>query len=236
MMMSRTNRYAQECELCGEVVPAGAGILRGSSGAWEVIHADGCPEADDAGESAPVVISLGEGYGGKDLPGGTVMRDPRPGEEGILYVMRTESRYVCEDGMSFGVGAESGYIYTHYARPATDEEAAPLLEREAEKKARAECRQQLQQVERQIVENGEKPDASEGLLNPEGEHYGGEPNIYGGGSWFVVGDEHIWYVRNNGMDGDDWSLNNVATGGAGAIGWRVPYSEEMAETIRQCST
>jgi len=23
------------------------------------------------------------------------------------------------------------------------------------------------------------------------------------------------------MDGDDWSVNNVATGGAGAIGWRV---------------
>ncbi|MBK7814503.1 MAG: hypothetical protein IPJ52_09450 [Rhodocyclaceae bacterium] len=37
-------------------------------------------------------------------------------------------------------------------------------------------------------------------------------------------------AQNNGMDGDNWSANNVRTGGAGAIGWRMPRTDE-AETI-----
>lgn len=52
--------------------------------------------------------------------------------------------------------------------------------------------------------------------------------IYGGGTWVVVepDEKHFWYVQNNGRDGADWSLNNVDTGGAGAIGWRVPMTDE----------
>jgi len=51
---------------------------------------------------------------------------------------------------------------------------------------------------------------------------------YGGGSWVVVEPDkkHFWYVQNNGSDGDDWSHNNVQTGGAGAIGWRAPMTEQ----------
>jgi len=61
-------------------------------------------------------------------------------------------------------------------------------------------------------------------LNPE--------NPWGGGEWWVIQPEWIWYVRNNGFDGDNWSVNNVQTGGAGAIGVRVPFSEELAAQIR----
>ncbi len=42
----------------------------------------------------------------------------------------------------------------------------------------------------------------------------------------------IWYVINNGADGDDWGANNVRTGGAGAIGRRLPWSEELEQRIR----
>ena len=38
--------------------------------------------------------------------------------------------------------------------------------------------------------------------------------------------------RNNGFDGDNWSANNIETGGAGAIGVRVPFSETLAAQIR----
>jgi len=51
------------------------------------------------------------------------------------------------------------------------------------------------------------------------------------GEWFVVGPEYIWYCQNNGSDGDDWSRNNVRTGGAGAIGWRVPRTDELAAEL-----
>jgi len=49
----------------------------------------------------------------------------------------------------------------------------------------------------------------------------------------VVGPKGIWFVRNNGADGDDWSINNVLTGGAGAIGWVVPYDKTLAEEIQR---
>jgi hypothetical protein len=42
----------------------------------------------------------------------------------------------------------------------------------------------------------------------------------------------IWYVVNNGHDGDDWSANNVRTGGAGAVGWRLPWSAELEASVR----
>lgn len=57
-------------------------------------------------------------------------------------------------------------------------------------------------------------------------------DIYGGGDWFVVGPEYPWYIQNNGMDGDNWGYNNVRTGGAGAIGYRVPASSPMTAELR----
>ena len=59
-------------------------------------------------------------------------------------------------------------------------------------------------------------------------------NIYGGGREYVIQKDegYIWKITNNGSDGADWSLNNVATGGAGAIGYRVTYTEELEDLIR----
>lgn len=56
---------------------------------------------------------------------------------------------------------------------------------------------------------------------------------YGGGTWVVIepGENYFWYVRNNGADGDDWSRNNVLTGGAGAIGYRLPMTDEARVLI-----
>ena len=52
--------------------------------------------------------------------------------------------------------------------------------------------------------------------------------LHGGGEWVVVepGEQHFWYVINRGADGDDWSHNNVMTGGAGAVGYRLPLTPE----------
>lgn len=57
--------------------------------------------------------------------------------------------------------------------------------------------------------------------------------LYGGGTWVVIepGENYFWYVRNNGADGDDWSRNNVSTGGAGAIGYRLPMTDEARVLI-----
>lgn len=57
------------------------------------------------------------------------------------------------------------------------------------------------------------------------------PNIYGGGEWFVIQDDCIWRVFNNGHDGDDWSMNFIHTGGAGAYGFKYEKTKERLEIL-----
>lgn len=57
-------------------------------------------------------------------------------------------------------------------------------------------------------------------------------NLYGGGQWWVIEDVAIWSVCNNGRDGDDWSRNNVQTGGAGAIGIRYPRDSALENVLK----
>ena len=70
----------------------------------------------------------------------------------------------------------------------------------------------------------------------EGEIVIDRTSIYGGGYWYVIGSDWIWYVKNNGADGDNWDLNNVKGFGAGGIGWRVPYNEKMAQDLRDIAS
>ena len=134
--------------------------------------------------------------------------------------------------MSFGFMdiPDGGYGWTIEARPATGEEAAPA---QAERDATAQqvgAQSVRDQISRDIMNDGEKPD---GPTKPFGDVIADTFDAHGGGDRFVIGNTHIWYVRNNGMDGDDWSLNNVQTGGAGAIGWRVPYDADLVKQLRQ---
>lgn len=114
-------------------------------------------------------------------------------------------------------------------------------QREAAKRRReapAEVRkraiaQRVKEIAHEIRESGERP---EGHNDPGGDRLFDTQDIYGGGDWFVVGPEYLWYIQNNGMDGGNWGLNNVRTGGAGAIGYRVPASSTMtAELLRLAS-
>lgn len=43
----------------------------------------------------------------------------------------------------------------------------------------------------------------------------------------------LGYGECLGMDGDNWSQNNVRTGGAGAIGWRIPFDEIISSKIKE---
>ena len=183
----------------------------------------------------------GEGYGGGHIePGTLVYRSAeRDGEKRWYVVTSCKSTYYREDGMSFGVGDEQGRVYYYIARPATEEESA---EREAQRLHQAE-----QQRLRRVVEDGirehfqwdspgaEYPWGEDGKsLIPEGEQVDViSQNLYGGGNWFVVEPDvlAIWHITNNGMDGDDWSRNNVGTGGAGAIGLRFPATPERLEIV-----
>lgn len=183
----------------------------------------------------------GEGYGGGHIePGTLVYRSAERGGEKRWYVVTScKSTYYREDGMSFGVGDEQGRVYYYSARPATEEESA---EREAQRLHQVEQQRLRRQVEDGIREHfqwdspgAEYPWGEDGRgVHPEGEQIDVAPqNLYGGGNWFVVepDGQYIWHITNNGMDGDDWSRNNVGTGGAGAIGFRFPATPERLEIV-----
>jgi len=93
--------------------------------------------------------------------------------------------------------------------------------------------QRVKEIAHEIRETGERP---EGMNDPDGDRLFDTQDIYGGGDWFVVGPEYLWHVQNNGMDGDNWSYNNVRTGGAGAIGYRVPASSPMTAELHQLAS
>ena len=86
-----------------------------------------------------------------------------------------------------------------------------------------------------IVETPPSPDGDKFHLEGEFVNNPLNPkNNYGGGEWFIISNDDIWYVRNNSRDGDKWEFNNVyVKGEAGAIGKKVPYSEELANKIRE---
>jgi len=69
------------------------------------------------------------------------------------------------------------------------------------------------------------------LEGEEVPYMGIDSRIYGGGEWFIVQEDYIWRVINNGMDGDDWSKNNIMTGGAGAIGYKFEKTARRMELL-----
>ena len=102
-------------------------------------------------------------------------------------------------------------------------EEARIRQHEAHTKsqARRNLRELAVKPEHYVHGNGLQPHGKEFVLDETG-------RLHGGGEWVVVepGEQHFWYVINRGADGDDWSHNNVMTGGAGAVGYRLPLTPE----------
>lgn len=109
-----------------------------------------------------------------------------------------------------------------------------LAEIEAQKQAdkltrerRRQARVGIEKVSQYICEHGEKPEAAE---FPTGETLLDSRNIYGSGEAFVIEpDNTIWHLIKNGMDGDNWSRNNLP----GHIAYRLPANETIAANLRQ---
>lgn len=127
-------------------------------------------------------------------------------------------------------GEKGAYVYY---REATEGERESYEQRqqkeETKRRELSSIRQSIGDVRDQIQNDGDMP---AGPVVIDGKRYMDTANAYGGGEWFEITDDAIWYVQNNGSDGDDWGRNNVRTGGAGAIGWMIPYNENIAKKIR----
>lgn len=175
-------------------------------------------------------ISGGEGYGFRPLVVGEVIRNPRPEGPRHVVVVSASKQYYREDGLSFGVGADEGHIYSGVVRPATDSESAPLRQAEERADHVQAAKTRVKALKERFTQEGERPEEPQ-LVH--GDLLLDTQNIYGGGDWWVIQPDAIWYVRNNGMDGDNWAMNNVRTGGAGAIGWKMPRDPEVEAQLRE---
>ena len=105
-----------------------------------------------------------------------------------------------------------------------------LAEKAAERQAEQERQERRAQVDRaeNMISNyichfGDRPKLDH---YPAGETLFDTFNIYGSGHMFIIEpDGAVWFVLNNGMDGDDWSRSNLP----GSIGYRLAVPEDEAE-------
>ena len=166
----------------------------------------------------------------------------RQGDAWIVYEGYGKDFRIGEDDPScYGshlLGHEGDYGCYCYYREATPAEAeAAAAERAARQAAQAAenaRRDELRAAWTQIRDTGERPDGRDNRAEGTTIYLSQrdrESIIYGSGNYLVVGEEWIWAIMQHGMDGDDWSANNVRTGGAGAIGWRIPTDAKLAARL-----
>lgn len=130
-------------------------------------------------------------------------------------MLQVSQRYWSEDGYSFGVGDEEGYVYSACCRAATDEESAALRAEEERGRQRQTARERLTALAKHVRTDGDYP--KDATLDPDGRWILSTRTIYGGGDAWYVAPGSIWYLLGNGGDGDDWSRNNHGS----EIAWRL---------------
>ena len=156
-----------------------------------------------------------------------------PNDGGVMIyngcVYRVISKEYIPDGED---EVDEEEIFEHYEVVADDitetEEGQGLLAEEAAKReAERAARARLKALIKYAKENGVE---AAGIM-PKGKDIINTFDICGSGEKLIVTDTEIWYVINNGMDGDDWSRNKILTGGAGAYGWKAPVTKEVEALI-----
>lgn len=258
-MIARIAKYSGTCAKTGLRFQPGTPIVKGTRG-WEIdfsaleqqneqndytkkeILNKNTEETQNNSGEEKIHVSVGEGYGGVPFEIGQVIKrkvydkKTKRIEEKILVVIETSKQYYEQDGMSFGVGDEVGYVYKAVCRLATKEETEQFLIKEEENRQRVEKRKMMNQGLQKLFDakNSNTPQGKNIVLKGEVVPIGKGQNIWGGGRWFVLDEdeEHVWLVINNGMDGDDWNLNNIVTNGAGAIGYRFEKTPERMEIVQ----
>ncbi|MDY6037479.1 MAG: hypothetical protein SPI74_00545 [Eubacterium sp.] len=143
------------------------------------------------------------------------------------------SYYHKDDGWSFGVMSEEWYSVkakdisdTEYGRKYLEKYLENRKWNELKSSAMTQKNIAYKSLVNEIMNNGERYAGENISLNKiKGNDIINTVDIYGGGYIIRVSDDKVWYIVENGMDGDDWSLNNISTGGAGAYGFFAEYDK-----------
>lgn len=159
------------------------------------------------------------GFSGRPAKGQKIMHN------GHAYEV-VSSYYNREDGWSFGAMNEEWYSVKAICIDERADGKQMIEKAEAEKEAarRAKAaREEWDDLIADIRKNGTVYDGEEiNISDIPGNDLADTMNIYGGGYILRDAGEEIWLIVNNGADGDNWAVNNIRTGGAGAYAFRIP--------------
>src|SRR6185437_7788624 len=206
-MATMQAKYAGRCSVCGKSFVAGTTIDYDRS-TKTARHGDCLPFTPPANSWW---ISQGEGYGGDPYTVGNVITNPNTRDADApryLIILSAKSEYIRDDGYSFGVGDESGYLYHACVRVATDDESAELRAADERAQVKRQAQAEVQQITARIRAEGVFPE--HGTPMPHGGRVLNTQTIYGSGSIFVIAADGVWLLERHMMDGDDWAANNVA--------------------------
>lgn len=219
-------RYPGYCAGCGRAIRVGSPIVY--NGAEKAAVHAACETALTT--PAPiVVIQSVEDRGDAHGPGDTLL----DAEHGAVTVVRSTMRYLRgEDGDGLGL-PDGGWLVVLRCRVATREEAARQRARAIVSDRIMAARARLQRL-RANAWRWERP-------------ADGPPDDRGHPTWVTVpigqavratqieefilpaDQSAIWMVQDNGMDGDDWTKNNLPGGVATCTAWDA----ELAAELRQ---
>jgi len=233
-IMTIIAKYAGRCQVCGGHIAAGEEIEWSKA---EGARHTKCPVQAPPTEPDPNAIELGGGSG-NGCRGWTVGQVVRMNDRSVeggtprwVVITRSDREYVREDGLSCGVGNDTGYLYYADARPATPEEYG---QRETERNAeiaRQQAKKDLAVIFQDEIKDesnwvdGENLDKPEGETIPVGRQ---DLRVYGTGDTLVITDDHVYAMELCGADGDAWNGNFGAT----CRGWSVPADNELVNRIR----
>lgn len=151
-------------------------------------------------------------------------------------------KYYEEDTMSFGYMVDGGWIkcakcdYTAVTESEKVKYEARQAKYEAEKakekdiaEKKTEIKKTVKTLSTYIKDNGVYPEEKQ--IQVPGEIVYNTFDVYGGGERIIIDGNKIWSIQNNGGDGDFWGYNNIATGGAGAIGHNMIIDNKCNELL-----
>ena len=207
-------KFSGRCTQCGGEIKPGDQIewTRGQGSR----HTK-CPVTDPAVQPAAdaITVSRGSGYGGTPYQAGQTIKSR---DNAWVVVERAGETHYREDGMNFGVGDESGDVYWADCREANEAETAAAEAARAVRVAAKARRADLAAEQHAVIDGIRKVKNHDALAAPaDWELISCSQRAAGSESWQIATDV-ICYVQSS---YDDYHV------------WRVPYDQDLADTIRR---
>ncbi len=218
-------KFASRCGSCGGRIRPGDEIEWAKGQAGRHVK---CASSEEEGEKipkGPISLSGGSGYGCEGWKIGELIlsgeKRRREGGPDALVIVTASHRYVRDDGFSFGVGDDEGYLYFATARAATPEEIAPAIEGAHARALKDECELELKRVYA-ILEAGERlPETdADRLASANGESILLALGIHGGRRWVRIEADSLILI--DGGYYDDYRR----------CAWRSPRTAELERRVR----